>query len=214
MHLVSDAARPGSFAPCCIVMLPAAFCRPEDFVQQGFVSAVRARALAVDLCFAQPEGRHLTDRSVLARLREEIVLPAHARGATVWLGGISLGGFLAASYAARHGAELRGLCLLAPYLGSHLITGEIQRAGGVQAWQPGALPDGDDDEQRVWQLLKRGEASGFALHLGLGAADRFASRHRLLAAALPPASVDEVAGGHDWPTWRKLWENFLLRRIA
>jgi len=36
----------------------------------------------------------------------------------------------------------------------------------------------------------------------------------LLAAALPPSSVDIVPGGHDWPTWRALWDRFLDARLA
>ena len=52
------------------------------------------------------------------------------------------------------------------------------------------------------------------LHLGLGREDRFAERHRVLAAALEPGEVDTVPGGHDWPTWRRLWDNFLDVRLV
>ncbi len=31
----------------------------------------------------------------------------------------------------------------------------------------------------------------------------------MLAAALPADWVEVVAGGHEWGTWLKLWENFL-----
>jgi len=131
MHAIYAAADDTRAAPDCIVMLPAAFCAAEDFVREGFVSAARACAVPLDLVFVQPTARHVTDRSVLTRLHEEVILPARARGSRAWLGGISLGGYLALGYAARHAGELEGLCLLAPYLGSHLVTGEIARAGGV-----------------------------------------------------------------------------------
>jgi hypothetical protein len=28
---------------------------------------------------------------------------------------------------------------------------------------------------------------------------------------LPAQRVDLIAGAHDWPSWRKLWNNFLDR---
>ena len=33
--------------------------------------------------------------------------------------------------------------------------------------------------------------------------------HRLLAAILPGERVFVDAGKHDWPTWRRLWGQFL-----
>ncbi|HEY6823815.1 MAG TPA: hypothetical protein VI195_05205, partial [Steroidobacteraceae bacterium] len=50
--------------------------------------------------------------------------------------------------------------------------------------------------------------------LGLGREDRFGRRQELLAAALSPANVDTVPGGHDWATWRTLWDRFLEVRLA
>jgi enterochelin esterase-like enzyme len=35
-----------------------------------------------------------------------------------------------------------------------------------------------------------------------------------MAAALRPDDVDVVPGGHDWPTWRRLWDRFLDARFA
>ena len=52
MSLITCAARPGVCARTRIVMLPAAFSTPQDFVQAGFVDAVRTRRLDVDLVFA------------------------------------------------------------------------------------------------------------------------------------------------------------------
>jgi enterochelin esterase-like enzyme len=34
-----------------------------------------------------------------------------------------------------------------------------------------------------------------------------------MAAALASDSVDVVSGGHEWPAWRRLWENFLDMRF-
>ena len=87
------------------------------------------------------------------------------------------------------------------------------RQAGIRAWRAGDLAD-DDDERRVWRFLQRRKAPALPLHLGLGREDRFLERQQLLANALDPAEVDMVPGGHDWPTWLRLWENFLDARIA
>ena len=114
-------------------------------------------------------------------------------------------------------AELEGLCLLAPYLGSHRITGEIERAGGVTRWRDGrraSRAEETDEEHRVWEFIGTLADGALAVHVGLGEEDRFADRHRLLVAALAPGSIDTSPGGHDWPTWLKLWERFLDARLT
>ena len=207
-----ETANAGRTAPTCVVMLPAAYSAPSDFVQHGFVSAVRERSLDVDLVFAGFGLEEMIDRSLFSRLREGLILPARARGCAVWLGGISLGGYVALCCAERHPRELAGLCLFAPYLGSHLVTAEIERAHGVEGWMPAVRED--DDERRIWRFIRGLREGPLPVHLGLGREDRFAGRHRLIAAALPLHNVDTVAGGHDWPTWRRLWDRFLDARLS
>ena len=213
MRAIFEPAQAGTVAPTRVLLLPAAYTGPEDFLREGFVRAARERALPVDLVFVELRLQHLTDRTILRRLRHEIVLPARALGCkSIWIGGISLGGFVAIAYAARYPEEIDGLCLLAPYLGNHIVTGEIERANGVDGWQPGELAD-DDDERRIWRFIKTHRARPSPVHLGFGRDDRFADSHRLMAAALAPESVDVVPGGHEWPAWRRLWENFLDSRF-
>jgi pimeloyl-ACP methyl ester carboxylesterase len=212
MHTIFEPARAGSFAPQRMLMLPAAYSAPDDFVREGFAAAVRGRCIELDLVFADPGLEHLTDHSIAQRLHQEQVLPARALGCALWLGGISLGGFIALRCAAQYPQDIAGLCLFAPYLGSHIMTGEIARANGAHLWQPGDAAD-DDDERQIWRFIKTRDPSTMPIHLGLGREDRFADRHALLAAALPAGEVDWVSGGHDWPTWRRLWENFLDHRF-
>jgi pimeloyl-ACP methyl ester carboxylesterase len=216
MRTIFESAQPGSRAPTRILMLPAAYTGPEDFAKAGFAGAARKRSSPVDLAFVETKLQHLTDRTVLRRLRHEVVLPARALGyQEVWLGGISIGGFVALAYAERFPGEVEGLCLLAPYLGNRMVTGEILQAQGVARWEPGELPE-DDDERRIWRFIKarcaRREGHRPAIHLGYGSEDRFADGHRLMAPAAD--TVDTVPGGHEWPAWLKLWENFLDRRFG
>ena len=210
---IFEPADPRGAAPTRVVILHAAFTSPSDFVRHGFVRAVRERSLEVDLVFPGFGLEHVIDRSIFNRLQEEIIAPARALGCALWMGGISLGGYLALGCAERQPRELAGLCLLAPYLGSHLITGEIEQAQGVEDWQPGD-PDPDDDERSIWRFIRTLKTRSLPVHLGLGREDRFSRRQELLAAALPPSSVDVVPGGHDWATWRILWDRFLEARLG
>src|SRR5256885_16513018 len=122
MRTILHAAHIGQAAPIRVVMLPAAYSRPEDFVREGFVEAVRARALAVDLVFAAPELPQVVDRSALECLHEDIVRPARRAGCAVWVGGVSLRGYISPAFAARHARGLPGVCVVAPYLRSPIIT--------------------------------------------------------------------------------------------
>jgi alpha-beta hydrolase superfamily lysophospholipase len=211
MRALFEPARPGEVAATRIALLPAAYTAPEDFVREGFVERLRARGLGIDLVLASLEFGHVTDRSVLDAVERELVAPARAAGAALWLGGISLGGYVALACAERLRGELAGLCLFAPYLGSYIVTSEVERAG-LSGWQPGTLGE-EDDERRIWRFIQSLRAGSLPVHLGLGRDDRFGERHRLLAEALRPEDVDVVPGGHDWPTWRQLWENFLDARF-
>lgn len=209
MRTVLEAARPGEIADTRIIFLPAAYTGPEDFLRAGFVTAVRERELPLDLVFADVNLQHLTDRTVLRRVRHELVLPARALGCrSIWMCGISLGGFISLAYAERYPTEIDGLCLLAPYLGNHMITGEIERANGVAGWEPGE-PAAEDDERRVWRFIKSSGHGPLAVHLGYGSEDRFARSHAMMAAAIDPQNVRVIAGGHEFAVWSRLWAGFL-----
>ena len=211
MRRIVVAAAVDTIAPRRVVLLPGAYQEPEDFLQAGFADAVRARGLALDLEFIAPQLAHLLDRSMLDALESEVIAPARAAGCReLWLGGVSLGGFFALTYAEQRVATLDGLCLLAPYLGNRTITGELAAAGGLRRWQPGRIA-ADDEERRIWAFIQRLAASGVNVYLGLGNRDRFGNGHGLFADVLPLNSVEIVEGGHDWPAWRQLWDRFLDR---
>jgi pimeloyl-ACP methyl ester carboxylesterase len=211
MRSILSAANSRSQAPTQMIWLPGAYHRARDFEQEGFAHAVSQRRKPIDLRFVDLEMRHLNDQETLQRLHSEIVAPARASGASIWLAGISLGGLVALDYASSHVDEVDGLCLLAPYLGNRMLINEIAVAG-LAAWEPGALTD-SDTERRIWRYIKA-RSDSRPLFLGYGQGDRFSRSHDLLAAALPPGSVAVVAGGHEWPTWTRLWEKFLDSHFA
>jgi pimeloyl-ACP methyl ester carboxylesterase len=197
-----------------MVWLPGAFHGPQDFVDAGFDVEVRKRGIDLDLEFVHVELEHVGDRSAIGKLQREVVGPARARGCrSIWLAGISLGGFFALDYAATSAGEWDGLCLLAPYLGNRVLIKEIADAPGVAAWQAGSGAE-SDEERRIWCFIQAQRAEQRPLYLGYGRDDRFASALGLMAQALPPEAVRAVSGGHDWQTWVLLWEHFLDSRFV
>jgi pimeloyl-ACP methyl ester carboxylesterase len=197
-----------------ILLLPGAFEVAADLRAAGFAAALAERGIDADLELAELEFSNLTDRSMLERLRAGPIQAARRAGcASVWLAGVSLGGFMAISLAERFAGAVDGLCLIAPYLGTRLTSAAIARAGGLARWVPTA-DDGDDEDCRLWQFLKSSPPRRPPIYLGFGREDRFADSQRLLAAALPADSVDVVDGRHDRATWRVVWDRFLERFAA
>lgn len=196
-----------------LVLLPPAFGTPRDFIEHGFVAAVRDRGLPVDVVVAGAIADYYLDQSVVESLHAEVIAPARARGyRRVWLGGISIGGFGSLLYRSRHDA-VEGLLLLAPYLGSRPVVNEVLRAGGLAKWQPD--PNAPRDHEReLLAWLKEGLARDDVpqrMLLGYGADDRFAPSIELLAKALPEEQVVRGSGGHDWETWGGLWREMVAR---
>lgn len=201
-----------------VVLLPGAFDRPDDFVREGFIDALQSRGIAADLALVDATIPYYRERTIVARLAEDVIEPARARGIRhVWLAGISLGGLGSLIYANERRGIVDGLLVIAPYLGERTITAEVAASGGLAAWAPpGRIPD-DDDDRRIWQWLKTlttptrdvGAERLPSLYLGFGVDDRFATSHRLLAAAMPADRVFTAPGDHDWPAWRAVWSAML-----
>ena len=64
----------------------------------------------------------------------------------------------------------------------------------------------------MWRWLQKPPAD-FPVFVGYGAEDRFAAGMRRIADCFPPAASQVVPGGHEWPVWQILWDNFLDRRL-
>lgn len=196
-----------------IVLLPAAQQRLEQFCEAGFDAALRRRDLPLRLQFVAPRLTHLTDHAWIESLRAEVIAGASQPVRPLWLGGISLGAFMALRYAAAHAGDIDGLCLIAPYLGSRIVAAEIARCGSLEQWQPGNLA-ADDDERHVWAYLRTLRRAKPVMFVGLSREDRFADTQRLLAGAMAPGDCIEVPGRHEWPVWSQLWELYLDRLTA
>jgi pimeloyl-ACP methyl ester carboxylesterase len=190
-----------------LILLPGAYMKPEGFMAAGFFQKARQRALDLDLAVADLDLEQLAGGAAIPAIGAALE-QARRRYRKVWLGGISLGGFLSLSIAAEHPGWVDGLCLLAPYPGSRITTGTITAAGGLAAWQPAAEQLASDPEYRVWHWL-RSPPSELPVFVGYGRDDRFAAGMEMLASCFPESSRHVVDGSHDWPAWRALWERFL-----
>jgi len=196
-----------------IVMLPGAYDTPADLVEHGFDAMARSAG-----CRWQAHPTDLTaiaDGRLIHRIHQEVIEPARARGERrILLGGISIGGLSTLTYHDTYPDMVDGLLLIAPYPGNRTITRTIQDAGGVRDWTPGALT-ADEGELRGWRALKSlATRAPTSVWLGYGESDRFVAGHHLMADALPNAQVVTAPGGHDWPTWRHLWQALLARMAA
>ena len=194
-------------ADTLLVLLPGAYMTPEHYAENGFFSAVDQRDLKLDLLAVDLGLDAVSSGEAIPAVVDQILRPARADYAHVWLGGISLGGLLALCLNADHPGTVDGLCLLAPYPGSRLTTNAINRAGGLDVWQATA-EEMADPEYRAYRWLKT-PPPDFPVFVGLGCEDRFAEGMSGIAKRFPPAARHVVSGGHDWPAWQLLWEHFL-----
>ncbi len=206
MRYLIDSETPGKTASTLIILLPGATYLPEDFISQGFVQAVRERNLDMDLMLVELQFEQIADQTVLRDLNRVVVIPAMSQYQTIWLAGISIGGYIAMAHAHCYPGQVHGLFLMAPYPGNRMTTGEISNAGGLHAWQPGDIAE-DDVERGNWAWLKQSQQ--VEIHLGYGSEDRFADGIALMEQVIPATQVDKIQGDHTWPVWQQLWFNFL-----
>lgn len=211
MRYLLDSAHSDHKASTLMLLLPGATYLPEDFISQGFVQAVRERGLAIDLMLVELPFEQIADLTALHALHCDLIQPLASQYSTIWLAGISIGGYIAMAYARRYPGQVHGLLLMAPYPGNRMTTGEIVSAGGLHAWQPAAIAD-DDLERGNWHWLKH--AQDVEIYLAYGTEDRFADGIALMEQVIPATQVDKIAGDHTWPVWQQLWSNFLNQQQA
>jgi pimeloyl-ACP methyl ester carboxylesterase len=200
-----------------LVMLPGAGMAAGEFAEHGMVDDVHRRGLAVDIIATHPDLGLYLDGGIVAELQRAVIAPALAQGyRRIWLLGISLGGMGALLHASAYAPQVEGLVLLAPFLGTPGTIAELAQAGGLAAWSAASSAAVETEKQvLVWlqNFIAKRPASP-ALYLGYGSEDRFARGHRLLAQQLPDADVVTEKGGHDWQTWRMIWQRILDGKAA
>ncbi len=202
-----------------VVFLPGRRDSPEDFRRYAFAETALRHGVAADFVAVDAHPGYYFKKTILTRLREDVVGPARARYRHVWLVGVSIGGTGALLYAAERPEDVDGIVLLAPFLGNDPVIDEVEKAGGLASWLP-PPPDGSDDfERRMWIFLQRNQVASergeraIPLYAGCGERDRFARAFGLLRGALPEGRTFTAPGGHDWRAWSALWEQVVASPV-
>jgi len=203
----------GAHPDTLLVLLPGSSSSPEEFEQEGFVQTIRRNGLAADVVLVDAHPGYYFDKTIVDRLRADVVAPALARGyRRVWLVGISIGGLGTMLYAQMRPQDIAGVVALAPYLGTRLTAQDIENAGGLSQWLAPPFSVWTDLDAGLWRWLQvqttGAPVSGdkTPLFRGYGLSDRFVFNARLLDRALPRDRVFTAKGGHDWPVWNDLWQ--------
>ncbi|HJV81895.1 alpha/beta hydrolase [Noviherbaspirillum sp.] len=195
-----------------VIFLPGIDDLAEDFERRGFIDDMRRHGITADAVAVDAHYGYYASRTIHERITNDVIDSARSAGyEQIWLAGMSLGGFGAASYAARHASHISGLLLFAPYLGGAPLIREIAAAGGLGNWEPGAV-HGDDYQRALWRWFKNQFSStdpALPIYLGYGKRDMFQRANGLLADALPEDRVLSIPGGHNWGTWKELWQMLL-----
>lgn len=194
------------------IFLPGRWDEPESFFKEGFVAAVRRMGIRADMMAVDAHLGYYFDGSFPQRFREDVIIPAKEKGyGQIWLIGISLGGLGALWYDGRCPDEVTGVVALAPYLGDPDISRQVVQAGGLTEWDPGHVA-GNDYQKQIWRGLKvflDEEKTRYRVYLGYGLGDGFSFTNAVFSRVLPDDQVFTCQGGHDWATWRRLWEDVL-----
>lgn len=193
------------------VLLPGIQDTHLEFETAGFIHAAKDMNIQADMVVVDAHIGYYAREMILERLREDVVLPARAEGyRKIWLVGTSLGGLGSVLYAGKYESDINGVLLLAPFLGEKRLIREIDKAGGPEKWRP-IQPD---FKAAMWSWLKNYFVDPLRtprLYLGFGHRDRFEFACRFLAKALPGERVLTTSGAHEWKTWHRLWQEFLVR---
>lgn len=196
----------GSGHKTLVVMLPGMGDRADTFVRESFESA--GQQYGFDTVMVDAHFGYYRERILIPRLHEDVILPAREAGyERIWLLGVSMGGFGSLLYSANHPAQVAGVVLLAPFIGEKYVMDEIAESGGLMQWNPdqSGLPG---YEVEVWAWLQEVTATKSAtpVILGYGLSDRLAKSYPILLEVLDPSQVYTIEGGHNWKTWRPLWD--------
>ncbi|RCS56806.1 alpha/beta fold hydrolase [Parvibium lacunae] len=203
-----------------LIVLPGVGDSAASFAQQGLLAALRAQpalAARVDVWSVDMSFPYYQQRLFLPRMQADIMAHAQQRGyRQVCLLGVSLGGFGALLYAAKHPTQARCLILFAPYLGSEASLDGIAAAGGLAYWRrPADL--NERDERYIWPFLQgylHRATPTPTLFLLYGEGDRFAPALETLHPLIPAAQRLTQPGGHNWVVWRALWIRWLTTHGA
>lgn len=201
---------------CLVVFMPGMLDTPDTYREQGFLADAARASGRCDLVAVDAHFGYYRSGTVRERVGQDVLRLAEARGYDeIWIVGISMGGFGTLMLAQQEPDRIRGIVLLAPFMGEPSTVQPISDAGGLARWEADAPADPQSQEEAieaVWGWLR-----GYATHpdrmpelyVGVGTEDALRRPVEVLAEALPPERYGTVPGEHGWSTWRVLWQQLL-----
>jgi pimeloyl-ACP methyl ester carboxylesterase len=187
------------------------------FQVEGFVEAVQSRQLPYDMVAPNAHMGYYQERTLVQRLRTDVILPAKANGyQKIWIVGVSMGGLGALLYLKEHPEDVAGVVALGPYLGNDEILDEIQAAGGVRRWHPGRYDPNKQWQRMLWDWLKHypnAAPNCPPIIMGLATKDIYLKGHRLMADTLPNDQVFQTVGKHRFKSFKVIWDKVLEQQL-
>jgi hypothetical protein len=193
-----------------LIFLPGRGDQMGDFEKRGLSEELRRAGVRADWIAVDAHLGYYRDRSIVRRLKVDVIEPARAQGyERIVLVGVSLGGLGGLLCERNHAGLIDGLVLLAPYLGDDgKLFAAIAEAGGAPVWARGREerePTNAELAEQLWIFIGKNHTRLPPTWLAYGSRDRLAGGHRLLAPLLLAERVRVIDGGHEWKTWRSLW---------
>ncbi|MCX7807173.1 MAG: alpha/beta hydrolase-fold protein [Deltaproteobacteria bacterium] len=199
-----------------MVFLPGFLDRAETFVDRGFPQALFREEIPCDVVALDLHIRYYTSLDVGDLVYEEVIDPALGRGyGEIWMVGISMGGLGALWTGAKHGSNLAGIVLIAPFLGEERVLKRIEAKGGARMWTERekwlkAEWSPENYTEKIWAWLgSLGEEP--MVFAGWGKDDARGKGGKLLRELLPEGHLFIEEGGHNWQTWKPIWIKMLGR---
>lgn len=187
-----------------MILLPGIGDRAGVFDKYGVIDAVRVAHPKMDVIAVDAHFKYYEARTIIDRLRQDIIKPALDAGySEIYLGGTSLGGFGSLLYLKQYPNDISKIFILAPYLGDaqdynylieHTAPPQVPRDVNLWPWLT-QLPDETKNK----------------IYLAYGTHDKFAIPNSLLAKQLLPEHTVTQAGKHNWKTWAQLWPVLLAK---
>lgn len=202
---------------CLVVLLPGLFDLPDQFFEHGFVEDARRASDRCDLLLIDAHVGYYQRGTITERLRGDVLTLAGARGYDeLWVVGVSMGALGAVLLAEQNPGTIRGIVMIAPWLGEESVIVAARDAGGLEAWTPPPIdrvtPELPDATVGALAWLREHPANAAErppLYLAVGEEDRWLHHAALITDVVPEAHRTTLPGNHDWETWRRLWQQIL-----
>lgn len=188
-----------------LVMLPGIGDYPKAFQRNQFIQEMKRRQLPLDAVAVNAHIGYYSDRTLLKRLKNDVVEPALEEGyERIHFMGISLGGYGTLLYMREYPEDLTSAILMAPYLGQPNHYGYLLEVT--------EFPEKPHADSNLWPWLEKLPSNQRRkIHLAYGLGDQYSEGQELLSRYLPRENTTTVAGGHNWSTWQILWPRLLIR---